>query len=39
MKKEYYAHSLPDKPPENWQRLEEHMNNAEEMEMGGLRRS
>jgi hypothetical protein len=25
MVREYYAHSLPDKPPEEWQWLEDHL--------------
>jgi len=34
MKKKYYAHSLPNKPPENWQRLDEHLKNVAEMAKG-----
>jgi CRISPR-associated endonuclease/helicase Cas3 len=30
MAREYYAHSLPGKPPEEWQRLEEHLRAAAE---------
>ena len=32
--REYYAHSLPDKPQEDWQRLEEHLKNVAEMARG-----
>jgi len=28
---EYYAHSLEGKPPSEWQRLDEHLNNVAEM--------
>ena len=28
MDKEYYAHSLEGKPPDKWQRLDEHLNNV-----------
>ena len=28
MDKEYYAHSLEGKPPSEWQRLDEHLNNV-----------
>jgi len=28
---EFYAHSLPDQPPEKWQRLEEHLENVAEL--------
>jgi CRISPR-associated endonuclease/helicase Cas3 len=31
MKHQYYAHSLSGKPPENWQRLEDHLKNVAEM--------
>jgi len=31
MMPEYYAHSLPDKLQEDWQRLEEHLKNVAEM--------
>jgi len=31
MKEEFYAHSRDGKPPENWQKLEEHLNNVAEM--------
>ena len=31
MDKEYYAHSLEGKPPSEWQRLDEHLNNVAEM--------
>jgi len=34
MMREYYAHSLPDKPQEDWQRLEEHLKNIVEMAKG-----
>jgi len=27
----YYAHSLPGRPPAEWQSLEEHLKNAAEM--------
>lgn len=33
MKDEFYAHSLDGKPPEEWQRLEDHLNNVAEMVM------
>ena len=29
--KQYYAHSKEDQPPEEWQRLEEHLKNVAEM--------
>ena len=31
---EYYAHSLPGRPPEEWQRLDEHLKNVAEMARG-----
>lgn len=31
MQGEYYAHSLSNKPPEDWQSLEEHLKNVAEM--------
>jgi len=31
---QYYAHSLPNKPPEHWQRLDEHLRNVAEMAKG-----
>ena len=31
MDKKYYAHSLEGKPPSEWQRLDEHLNNVAEM--------
>jgi CRISPR-associated endonuclease/helicase Cas3 len=31
---DYYAHSLPGKPQEEWQRLEDHLNNVAEMARG-----
>ena len=31
MKSRYYAHSLEDRPPEEWQPLEEHLKNVAEM--------
>jgi len=31
MTKKYYAHSLEEKPPEEWQPLDEHLNNVAEM--------
>ena len=34
MDREYYAHSLPDKPKEEWQRLEDHLRNVAEMAKG-----
>jgi hypothetical protein len=34
--REYYAHSLPDKPVEQWQRLEEHLRNV--ARKGGARK-
>jgi CRISPR-associated endonuclease/helicase Cas3 len=34
MDREYYAHSLPDKPIEEWQRLEDHLKNVAEMAKG-----
>jgi hypothetical protein len=30
MTKKYYAHSLEGKPPEEWQLLDEHLNNVAE---------
>jgi CRISPR-associated endonuclease/helicase Cas3 len=30
MKKKYYAHSLPGRPKEEWQPLEEHLRNVAE---------
>ena len=32
---EYYAHSLPCKPLEEWQRLEEHLKNVAEKARAG----
>lgn len=29
--KEYYAHSIDGKPPEDWHRLEDHLKNVAEM--------
>lgn len=29
--RQYHAHSLPDQPPEKWQKLEEHLRNVAEM--------
>jgi CRISPR-associated endonuclease/helicase Cas3 len=34
MVREYYAHGLPGKPPEKWQRLEAHLKNTAEMTRG-----
>jgi len=34
MTREYYAHSLPDKPSSDWQPLEEHLKNVAEMARG-----
>lgn len=31
---EYYAHSLPGRPQEEWQRLEDHLRNVAEMVRG-----
>jgi len=31
MTKKYYAHSLPGRPPEEWQPLEEHLINVAEL--------
>lgn len=31
MKKEFYAHSLPGRPKEEWQRLEDHLKNVAEL--------
>jgi hypothetical protein len=31
MKDKYYAHSRKGKPPEEWQRLEEHLKNVAQM--------
>ena len=31
MKSEFYAHSLPEKSPEDWHRLEEHLKSVAEM--------
>jgi HD superfamily phosphohydrolase YqeK len=31
MTEKYYAHSLEGKPPEEWQLLDEHLNNVAEM--------
>jgi hypothetical protein len=31
MMPEYYAHSLPGRPKEEWQRLEDHLKNVAEM--------
>jgi ATP-dependent DNA helicase RecG len=36
MTKEYYAHSLPNRPPENWQPLDEHLKNVADMAKGLL---
>lgn len=36
--KKYYAHSLPGRPPEEWQPMEEHLKSVAEMATG-LRRN
>ncbi len=32
--KNYYAHSLPGRPPEKWQSLEQHLKNVAELARG-----
>jgi len=34
MPEKYYAHSLPGRPPSEWQRLEAHLKNVAEMARG-----
>lgn len=34
MPKKFYSHSLPGRPPEEWQPLEEHLRNVAEMARG-----
>jgi hypothetical protein len=34
MSEQYYAHSLPGRPPAEWQTLEEHLKNVAEMARG-----